>query len=186
MKSWNFFTLLMFLLFTQLSFAQNNFKIGPSALLNVGFFEEVVMPLGIEVGYEIGIREKLSVNLAGMYHYNKRESGFLDSELNQIMRKDTYIGTQVDFRYHFRERYKGPYMGIGTDLKLLNAKNYFPPTLNDPEPTLQDLEFNVGISLGTFITLEKGAINPNLYIGGNPSDQNEYGLHAKLGINYVF
>lgn len=180
-------TLLAFLLSTQLGISQNAFKVGPSALVNVGFFnEDVTLPLGVEVGYEYGIGKQLSLNVAGMFYYSEHESWVEENRINDIKQEDTYLGAQVDIRYHFVERFKGAYIGLGTDVKHLNAKNYFAPTTEDPTPTLVNTEFNVGISYGGYIKLGNSYLNPNIYIGGNPSDQNEYELHAKLGLNYVF
>lgn len=187
MKFCRLLTLLLFLAFTQSSFAQNAFKVGPSALINVGIFnEEITKPLGIEMGYEIGMGERFSLNLAGTVHYGEFENKFLENRVNEIKQKDLYIGSQADIRYHFNQRFKGAYLGIGTDIKHLTSKNYFIVTTEDPIPTLVNVEFNAGISYGFYISLPSGYLNPNIYIGGNPTDQNENELHAKLGLNYVF
>lgn len=187
MKLFKFFTVLLFLGFVQLGFSQNAFKVGVSELINVGFFNEgITRPLGIEIGYEVGLKERISLNLAGMVHYGEFESRSSENRINKILQKDLYIGAQLDLRYHFNQRFKGAYLGFGTDIKHLTAKNYFTVTAQEPVPTLVNVEFNAGISYGFYVSLPSGYLNPNIYIGGNPTDQNENELHAKLGLNYVF
>ncbi len=186
MKNINIIFVLSFLFIAQASFAQNHFKIGPSALINANLFSQSIStPIGGEISYELGLSDHFSVNLAGNIHYGEEESIFLENRTNKIKQKDLLIGTQVDVRYHFKGIYNGSYIGIGGDVKHITAKNYFTSQRDgDPNAIYADYDFNIGASYGIYIPLKYGYLNPNIYIGGNPDS--EYELHAKLGMNYVF
>lgn len=188
MKQINRIFLLFFLFVTSTSFAQNVFKIGPSTLININFFNErIVIPLGGEIGYEFRLNDYFSVNFAGSIHFIEHRSRFRENRINKINEKELFLGTQLDIRYHFKALYQGSYIGIGADAKYWNAKNYFPASTDgDPNAIASDNELNIGMSYGVYIPLKYGYLNPNIYIGGNPTDQNEYELHAKLGLNYAF
>ncbi len=170
----------------QQSVAQNHFKIGPSAMVNFADIDEVNVPIGVDVAYELAMLRKLSLNLAATVHYSKFESRFRENQIKEIFQEDLLVGAQADVRYHFRKRYRGLYLGVGADTKMLTAKNFFPPSENDPTPTLANLEINMGVSTGFYFNMGKLLINPNIYMGANPGDQNEYVFHTKVGLAIGF
>ncbi len=183
MKNINIIFVLSFLFIAQASFAQNNFKIGPSMLVNLVFLDinkRVATPLGGEISYEFGLSDRFSVNLAGNIHYGEQESDYWENHLNNFKQKNLLIGSQFDVRYHFKGLYQGAYVGVGGDVKYFNSKNYWEAkTDGDPKATFSDYEYNAGVAFGTYVPLKHGALNPNFYLGGELSQYNEYIVHAK-------
>lgn len=161
--------------------AQNLIKIAPSLLINYhGFDEKVYLNIGGEIAYEFSLPKKQSIHIAGTAHYGEHKNEFAED----ITQKNLLIGVQSEYRFHFDGLYKGAYIGAGFDAKHLTSKNFFPPTPNDPVPTLVNWELNLGLSYGGYFRIsEKLYYNPFVYLGFNPSDQNEYTIHCKIGLS---
>ena len=179
MKKLILFTAIFLLIGKVTLIGQNLLKLGPSALINVTFFEEnVYTNYGGEIGYEFGVSSNFSAYVGGTIHYGIHPN-FIDTA---VTTKNLLFGISPEFRWHLKERYHGVYVGIGMDFKRLNSVNFTPPVPADPKPTLVNWEVNVGASVGGNWGKDR-IINPYLFIGFNPSQQNEYELHGRIGVN---
>lgn len=160
-------------------------KVGPSALFNISTWDEKIYPTyGIEVSYDLPFFAKFSLNLAAFTYYGEHKSVF-DKD---VVVKDLLLGVQPEVRYHLHERFNGMYLGLGGDIKHLKSENFAPASSTDPNPTLNGTEINVGASVGWYMPFLGGSkINPNIYVGGDPSrQQNEYEFHCRAGVNISF
>ena len=190
------FRLILFfilLFFSKPLVAQHLFKIGPSFMYNVSFFDEIFYAsFGGEISYEFGIGRKFSLNTALIFHRGQHENPYTNPPITQT---DFLTGIQPEFRIYFKERYNGGYFGIGGDIQYFFSKNYFEPD-SVYGSNFSSIEVNFGLSLGFIAPINKENlnfnihrdlyVNPILYIGFNPSDFNEYELHARLGLNFGF
>lgn len=161
-------------------------------MYTVSFFDEKVYTnFGFELSREFGFGKKWSTNLAGSFHYGEHKNT-LDQNVTV---KDFFWGIQPDIRRYFSKRYDGGYIGLGSDIKFLIAKNFFPPTPTDPG-TLGNIEFNIGLTFGYMSPINKENlnfkiekdlyINPYFYFGFDPNDNSEYEINFRIGINVGF
>ncbi|MCI4668189.1 MAG: DUF3575 domain-containing protein [Bacteroidia bacterium] len=189
MKNLNYLIVFSLVLFSSTLHAQSLFKLGPTFMAAYSDMHATVSPAaGIEVSYEVGIHEKFSANFAimGMYGHNR-----LEEDKIPYVQHDYHLGGQIEVRYHFKERYKGNYVGIGMDQRLLTAVNFFPPIPNEEDAgTLEDWETSVGVSYGAYFETKKGKrLNPYVYAGVDPrafggNTINEYPAFLRFGLNY--
>ncbi|MCG8574070.1 MAG: hypothetical protein MI810_04240 [Flavobacteriales bacterium] len=176
--------LLLLVVVCKTSPAQNSrVKIGQSFLFNASFWEGKLIPCwGGELAYEFSPVEGISFSLGGMAHYGFFRKEYDDTPV--FLEHDFLIGIQPDFRIHLQDMYNGFYLGFGGDMKLLVARNFFPPTPNDPTPTYVGIEMFLGATVGTYYQLShQASLNPFFYFGIGNQNNNEHELNFRLGMN---
>ncbi len=185
-------SILLFCLFFGKSLeAQSVFKFGPSLMYSwSGFDDKLYLNFGGDVSYEFALGKKSSIDLGAIFHYGDHKSIFNKN----ILQKNYFLGFHSEYRRHFNGVFNGGYLGVGGDIQFWLAKFEAPPG-EDPGNE-GGLEANFGLSFGylspidsenlTFKINKDLYINPYVYIGFNPSDLNEFPIHARLGINFGF
>jgi len=159
--------------------AQNRLQLGSSVLMNISFFDG--MPYfnsGIQTAYEIDLPGNKSLYIAATANLGEHRN-FMSYEIKET---DILLGIQPEIRFYTREKYQGPFFGVGIDLKHLWAKNYFLPYNFNPD--YLSWESNIGLTYGKYIAIDHGRyIVPQIHIGFNPFGWNEYGFSTSLGLN---
>lgn len=162
--------------------SQNLYKVGVSTVISYdSWHEKVNTAYGIDGAVEFGIGERFSFNLGGAIHYGSNKNGWEENALVGKNQLDFLAGIESDFRYHFKKRYEGFYLGLGGEHKFYQSKYYFPVTESDPVPTFQGFEHSFGVALGTYLKVGNLKLNPNFYIGGSPFGV-DYPVKAKVGL----
>lgn len=175
------FALLFLIAFQSNLGAQSLIVLGVSGLVNVSSWDPgAYTNKGLELSYERAILSSFSMHLGGTAHYGSHTNKFSET----IVQHNRLLGVHGELRHHFQQTFSGSYVGLGLDVKHLNARNYFLPTPNYPEPTLVGTEVNLGLSFGTHEHLSnKVMVNPFGFIGFSPFSAAEYITHLRLGIN---
>ncbi len=176
---------LLFFFFIFLSYlpieAQNRLQLGSSVLMNISFYDGMsYLNSGVQTAYEFDLPGNKSLYISATAHFGEHRN-FMAYEIKET---DILFGIQPEIRFYTREKYQGPFWGVGVDVKHLRAKNFFMPLPFNFNPDYVSWESNIGLTYGKYLPIDHGRyIVPQIHIGFNPIGWNEYGFSTSFGLN---
>jgi type IX secretion system PorP/SprF family membrane protein len=170
-------------------------------MINPGIFNPGYIDLSLQYSGTIGFRRQWlrqiempkSIAAFGHYHINEHHGVGIHFS-DEIIKSFNQLDLAVNYAYHFMIDNA---ISVGMGIKVGMLQQAYRPekfTYFDFEPILEGTTNQIGLSLGTGISVESESFNFNValpYIFGNklPSDQSLFGIesnHAFVSAGYKF